>query len=509
MGWYDVYSKDVISNYRVLKKRILKHPIMTIWFLVLMIGFAWIVLRMYEFSMQQGDEGIFTDVEPNTILLIVFFIFLAKSVADTTRRLVQNKELIFFLSQPTRQKNVLFGKFISEQMFNLLVFETIVGVMTLVIVIFKINIALDAMYFGYALIIAIFGTAMGFFFSVFNALRPFRRRFLVMLAQIPFFIVLYNLIMNNYNYLIGWPLMLVMVFLTLSSISLLILCDRVFLDAWTFGTSANEGAKKSVYDVFSRNPLVPRRWMNEQLRALVRRELAEEVRSGKIWGTVITVIAITWGTMYAIDTIADENIFEFTAGKYVYPLLVGMGIFAVTTLEPGITSISSIGKEGKNLWILKTGPFYGRVVAQAKALSVVAISPLIVFGTASILAYYISFQTGLKLVNYDFYEIVIFSVLGAQTMVFLFTGFGIWFGSKYPNFDETNKGNPDIMTMYIFAMGCLFLGLIFLLAPFYLMMRSYNVLGILMMILSMDIAALLLYHATEQGGKELEKLEYG
>jgi hypothetical protein len=60
-----------------------------------MFAFTWIVLSMYAFTVEQGEEGIFTDIEPNTLLLIIFFIFLAKSVADTTRRVVQNKALVF------------------------------------------------------------------------------------------------------------------------------------------------------------------------------------------------------------------------------------------------------------------------------------------------------------------------------------------------------------------------------------------------------------------------------
>ena len=94
-------------------------------------------------------------------------------------------------------------------------------------------------------------------------------------------------------------------------------------------------------------------------------------------------------------------------------------------------------------------------------------------------------------------------------MVFLFTGFGVWFGAKYPNFDESNKGNPDIMTMYLFAMGCLILGMLFLFVPFYLMIKNYNILGILMMILVTDFAALFLYYTAERGGAKLDRLEYG
>ncbi|UCE74774.1 MAG: hypothetical protein JSV56_03480 [Methanomassiliicoccales archaeon] len=509
MGWYDIYSADAISTYRVLRKRIYKHPIMAIWFIILMIAFAWIVLRTYEFSMRQGEEGIFTDIEPNTLLLIIFFIFLAKSVADTTRRVAQNKALIFYLSQPIRKRNVLFGKFFSELVFNLLLFETMVGVMLLVIIISGIHIPLDLWYLGYAFILSTLGTSLGFSFSIFNALRPFSRRFIVMLAQGPFFIAVYSITMDLYQSLVHWPLFLVLITLSFASLLLLLLCQKVFLDSWTFGTSASEGVKKSVYDIFSRSPLVPARLMDERLRALVRRELAEKVRSGAIWGTVITVIAITWGTKYAIDTLADVDLLQMSTGKYVYPLLVGMGIFAVSTLEPGISSLSGIGREGKNIWILKTAPFGGSLVAKAKALSNAAISPLIVFGTALFSAYYISYYTEIKLMNYSFLEVAVFSVLAAQTMIFLFIGLGCWFGAKYPNFDESNKGNPDIMTMYIFAMSCLILGALFITAPFYLMIRQYNVLGLLAMILSLDIAALFLYFAAERGGKRLDRLEYG
>lgn len=508
MGWYDIYAKDAISAYRVLGKRIVKHPIMMAWFIVLMIGFAWIVLRMFQFAMTQ-EESVLTDVEPNTFLLIVFFVFLAKAVADTTRRVVQNKELIFFLSQPIRQRGVLLGKFLSEQIFNVLILETIVGVMILVMLTFGVSMYLDPVYLVYTFLMVILGTSLGFTFSIVNALRPLRRRGVLFLAEIPFFVVVYNIISNFYGPLSGWPLALILFLLCVSSFLLLFICDRVFLDAWTFGISANEGAKRSVYDFFERSPLVPQRLMDERLRALVRRELAEKMRSGAIWGTVITTIAITGGTMYAISSYTDVDVFQSAGGKYVYPLIVGMGIFAISTLEPGISSLSSIGREGKNLWILKTAPFRGRVIAQAKALSNVAISPLIVFGTAMLSAYYLSYHSGLTLVHYSFFEIAIFSALGAQTMIFLFTGLGIWFGAKYPNFDESNKGNPDIMTMYIFSMSCLFLGMLFVSVPFVLMIQRYNVLGLLMMILAMGIAALFLYYVTERGGLAIEKLEYG
>lgn len=509
MGWYEVYSKDIISSYRVLEKRVSKHPFMTVWFILLMIAFAWIVLRMYEFSVIQSDVGIFGDAEPNTFLLIIFFLFLAKAVADTTRRVVQNKELVFYLSQPMKQKGVLFGKFLSINVFNLLVFETAISVMILVIALFRLKIALDMLYIGYSFLMVILGTSLGFSFSIFNTLRPLSRRFLIMLSEIPFFLLIYIAIVNYYYLLDGWPMVIIFVLLILSSFILLLVCDRVFLDAWTFGTSANEGAKKSVYDIFSRTPLIPQRLLDERLRALVRREIAENVRSGAIWGTVITVIAITYGTMYAIDSFGDDDILQINFGKYVYPLVVGMGIFAVSALEPGISSLSSVGKEGKNLWILKTAPFGGRLIAQSKVLSIVAISPLIIFGTGLLSAYYMSFYTEIELMNYSFLEIAVFSILGAQTMIFLFTGLGIWFGAKYPNFDESNKGNPDIMTMYIFAMCCLFLGVSFMVVPFYLMIENLNFLGILALIFVLDFAALFLYITTDRAGVALEKLEYG
>jgi hypothetical protein len=509
MGWYEIYSKDTIGSYRVLNKRISKHPFMTVWFLLLMIAFAWIVLWMYEFSITQAEDALFADAEPNTFLLIIFFLFLAKSVADTTRRVAQNKELVFYLSQPIKQKGVLFGKFLSEHVFNLLIFETAISVMLIVIVFFRLKIIVDMWYIGYSLLMVILGTSLGFSFSIINSLRPILRRLTVLLSEMPFFVVIYIVIVNFYYSLDGWPLTVFLIFLIITSFLLLLICDRIFLDAWTFGISANEGAKKSVYDIFSRTPLVPERLMDERLRALVRREIAENVRSGAIWGTVITVIAITYGTMYAIDSFGDGNVLQVSFGKYVYPLVVGMGIFAVSALEPGISSLSSIGKEGKNLWILKTAPFRGRLVTQSKALANVAISPLIVFGTGLLSAYYLSFHTEIELMNYSFFEVVIFTALGAQTMIFLFTGLGIWFGAKFPNFDESNKGNPDIMTMYIFAMGCLFLGVSFMAVPFYLMMENLNFLSILALILALDIAALFLYITTDRAGLALEKLEYG
>ena len=101
---------------------------------------------------------------------------------------------------------------------------------------------------------------------------------------------------------------------------------------------------------------------------------------------------------------------------------------------------------------------------------------------------------------------ILFTLGGILTMVFAFTGIGTWFGARYPNFEEAMKGNPDIVTMYIYSMLCLLLGAIIVGLPFAVLLFD-PFLGMLSIIFAADVGLFILYGGIKMAGREFDRME--
>jgi len=493
MDWFDIYAVDALESARALKKRVRSHPLFTLWFFILCLVFCWFMLRIYSISLEI-EGGPLSDITPANILLILFVIFFAKSVSDTQRRINQNKSLIFNMSQPVSQNRVLYGKLFYQLAVNVWLFSAILGLIVLVTLAFDYNVPGDFWFVIISVLTVVFGTITGFIFAIYNVF-PFKRRLALMMLLIPLFVVFYSIL--TYASPAGEILALVMALLVVACFGEMIIANRVFLEAWNIGTHPGKGIRRSLYTPRNngREPVLTR-FMAEDSHVLLKREVVERFRSGQFLGMVITLVAITYGTIYAVNEFADTEAVELRYGYLVKPLIVGMGIFAAALLEPGISTLSSIGREGKNMWILRSSPIRGSTVLSTKAVASLVSVPFIALGPGIFPSIFAGFT----------YSSTIFSALVALTMVFLCTGIASWFSAKYPNFDESVKGYPDIMTLYMYAMVCLFFVLMFTAAPFFIWIYD-NFLGMLAIIFFADLAALVMYLGIVLGGAELDKTE--
>jgi hypothetical protein len=494
MDWFYIYAQESQESWRTLKKRIVNHPLLTLWFFLLSFGFIWLVLRIYVFSIEQDTGGLFADLEVNSILLLIFIIFFAKSVSDTSRKIAQNKALVFHLSQPTKQANVLFGKLFFEMMINLGLYITMLSLFVFSILVFDYGIAGDLWFVLNSVSLVLLGTIIGTMFSLFNVFA-IKKRFLLLMWLSPLLIILYYVL--YYTSIGSYNLLLILFVLLAFSLIMIIPTNWFFLESWNRGTNPGKSIDKTVLS--SRGITENRLFkilLSAKERALLKREIAERLRSKEFIGTVITIIAISYGSLYIAMEYNQEIFVENRFGSLFTPLMVGLGIFAACLLEPGLSQLSSIGKEGKNLWVLKSQPLSGATIIKIKALANMISLPLIIIGPAV----FVTLYTGYDLL------IGLFAALGALMMVMLFTGIGAWFGARYPNFDESVKGYPDIMTTYIFAMVCFIFCIVFSIIPFGMVLTD-RILGILTMIFCVDLAAMVLYSGIVLGGAEIDKLE--
>jgi len=497
MAALTVFAADSLTASRSLAARVRKHPAMTVWFVLLMLSATWMGLRMAQLVASQGlDAGPLT-VQPHTLLLVYFMIMMGKSVVDTNSRVTQNREMLLILGQPVDIYSALWGKFAYIALGNLTVLAVMLGTATAVHAAFTPDLSVPPWFVACLVPLTLLATAMGFIFSIITSQPGFGKRLLLtaLFSQLAAALYLsFENLKDSPDYLVPASMLLFA-----AGLSCVPVASRLFLAAWNFEVGGSEGVMQKATRagsgrLFSR---LTRR-LDPGTRELLRKEMVINISQKEVGGTVFTIIGLAVVLVYLRTRMGEPSALAAPFMSFVLPLLVCVGLYIAAVLQYAMLGLSSLGKEGKNFWILKHLPVRSERVFEAKAGALLVFTPVIVFAIALPLPV----LAGMGL------DWIAFFVLAALALAFAFTGVGIWSGTVYPNFDEGTRGTPDVMTMYLIMMACLFFGGLIVGMPG-LVMHYDRVIGVLCMALSADWCALFLYHAIRRSARNYDALEVG
>jgi hypothetical protein len=490
MAAFTVYTADSLTAYRSFLDRVARHPIMTAWFNMLMLTATWMGLKVTEFiasnDLNAGDFA----VQPHTLLLVFFLILMGKSVVDTNGRATQNKEMLMILGQPVNIYEALWGKFAYIMMSNLALLALATGTFTAMRAIFSPELYVPFWFVGTLVPLTLLASAMGFSFSIITSQPTLMRR----LVGTAVFSQLASALYISFDRLQGTPNYFIPVTMLLFAAALAVvpLTSRFFLDAWNAEVSGTEATRRGsgvFFRAFTKR-------MAPDTRELLRKELVINISRKEVGGTVFTIIGLAVVLIYLKSRMGGTIATPFF--NLVYPLLVCIGLYTAAVLQYAMLGLSSLGKEGKNFWILKHLPVKSEKIFAAKAGALLVFTPLIVLVIA----------IPLPLAANMGADWVLFFIIAALALAFGFTAIGLVTGTMFPNFDEGTRGTPDVMTMYLIMMACLVLGAAAVGIPGYVMGKDH-VLGILAMAFSADMMAAGLLLSIKRSAKNYDKLEVG
>ncbi len=496
MGWFPVYTQVALTGYRVVKSRVRNHPLLLFWFVLLILAFFGIILKLFEFSIAQSELDIFEGVDRNGAVFMLFFLFLAKSTMDGINKGAASKEMTFLLSAKIRRRDILAGILVALTLFNLAIVALIFGIAVPMIVGLHMALPTDPYLLVYAIQMCLLGTFFGFVYAFLLYIQPLWKKLAYMSATTPFLSVLYYLM--TYSNLSDQDLALYILVVYALSLPLLLLVNRVMLDTWNSATNPGKNISGKVkLDGTVQNPLMAR-IIGKNVLLLFTREVLRMMRTRHILGAIITLLAVSGGLYYLMNKFSDLDTSGIAFGSMILPLIMGLGIYMAVVLEQGVDSLSAVGREGKNIWILKSGPYSGKEVIRAKTLASLVFSPVVVIN--------VSFVTAIQ-AGYSF-GAGAFAIMGSLSMVFIAVGLGQWFGARFPNFDETSKGSPDMMMLYIYAMVVLLLAFLFCTIPLGVVLLYDLTLGLLVMAFFTCLAALLLILCVHLAGRRFDNSEF-
>jgi len=493
LDWFRVYAIDVLSGYRGMFRRFGKHRLMALWFVVLMLAFVGIVLEAIHL-IRHGSLSEALTLDDRTVYMFAFFALLGKTVAETQFRIIKAPELVHLFSLSIRPSSLVAGKVVRVVMFNLLLLALGLGIGAMEYIILPVDIPLNPWVFLSVIVLTILASFLGFSFVVFNSLRKLKKRVSLMFSIILPVFVFYYLI--TYTKLAHQTMFYAFVATMLIGILPLLVANRYFLEAWNAANAPDAGRVRSVY---KRGSLLMRwatRWLDPLTDTLVEREIAEKMRSREFVGTVITVVAVAGGIVWSTGGVENIEFPSWMITWFFEPSLIGIGVFIGALLEPGMSALSSVGKEGKKIWILKTSPLPGRTITRSMGVANLIAMPFLVVSMGVFVPLYLGY--GLRA--------VVFTAFSVLALCMTYVGIGLWMGAKYPSFDSAFRGTPDIVTIYLFAMVCLAIGGVLMGIPYAIYITD-NVLGILAMVLAADMGLAFMLFGMERSGKAFDRME--
>jgi hypothetical protein len=97
-------------------------------------------------------------------------------------------------------------------------------------------------------------------------------------------------------------------------------------------------------------------------------------------------------------------------------------------------------------------------------------------------------------------------VLLTIAFIMAFTGIGLIMGARYPNFDESMGGMPDVMSMYLTLLICLLVGGGMAIFAGYIM-AAHTIAGILTLIIVLEVGFVIMLIGIKGGARMYSRME--
>ena len=458
---YSIFEAEFRSFLRRNAQALSKRLFGTIIIALLGLLFSFACIRLVKFVIDNPElfpEG--SNEGYGTILLIFFALFTLRSAGITYRRIIKSKRMELHLVQPISPRQIMFGMFLSILVPNILLASLLFLVFYVGNIITNSNIDLSNEFLGLFFLFTILSALSGYMFSIIGALHPFSRKMTFLLTLSPILVVLMLVANGSHSY----PSEA----LAITSICLLLLLiyfynmDRIFIEAL-------ESYK--IHSLSHKNPIriLQFKWLGSLLgtrvSSICSKEVISSIREKDVLSSAfstfsIAFILVFWWFKMGIPS---EPIGDLPSSLY-YPGMLAISMYMGALLQCTMLGSTMLGVEGKRMWIMKSNPVESILIMKGKA------SALIMMALPGLIAIWLPIC-----ILADFpLKVTLF--FGECVLILLFcnTGLGIWAGSAFANFEESDRGNPDILVQFMLMGTSAFFSSIILILPATVMLWNHD-----------------------------------
>ncbi|MFH0815324.1 MAG: hypothetical protein V1934_00695 [Methanobacteriota archaeon] len=493
--WLEIFAADALSAWRNTGRRARKNAFYTFWFVVLAI-FAFSAVAWIIAFISRSDDLVAFPLAVNDILFLFFMAFVGKALVDFYHLLVERQATVFLLSQPMRLRNIVAGKLLTVSAFNLALLALGLGIMTaMTFVNIWLYFVIPPFIVADLIILTLLASSVGFAYSILSGLSSWGRKFAGAALYSPIATLVWLFTMGMQ--LDGWALTQAYLATYLLSLAVLPIPASFLVESWntlTTSKATSHASRRRMRGSMLSGPI--RRLAGANALAVFEKEVRNLLRRREGVGNAITLLGFVAFAFYFFNQLDTMFQMEGIILRVIPALVVGLSLFLAVVILCVIPALGIISKDGKGAWALKVAPVPEEDIVNGKALSILLMAPFIVVAVALPLPILLGSPPMAWL----------YASLGAICMCAASTGVSIWIGAKYPNFDEASGNAPDVMTMYVGMLACMMLCALLLLPPVALAF-SDQILGLLLLILSVDIGFLVLHLGVKGAARSFAKLE--
>ncbi|MFP4142599.1 MAG: hypothetical protein ACLFT7_04565 [Thermoplasmata archaeon] len=445
------------------------------------------VLSMIEF-LAGVDELLLNPTEGN-VLFGIFFFFMAKSATETLEGVLRDGSQKHFFSSPVESDSIFYSKFVRIWLYNLLLFGIAMMVVSFVVKTWHIELPVDRNFIIVLYLVVILAPLIGFNSSILLHVEDKRLKILNGIIS-GVLIALTGLILHSRadnlmrTYYITSMIVGALVISTFSS-------RVVYREVWTNSSQNSEGS------IFHDRTLALPNFITKTTRLIAESELTRRWRRRQVPSSLIVVSIMGAGLGFFYWSLGPSPNIGLGMDEYFYPALIAMTAFIAAIIHVLIPSLDLFSRDGKRLWCLRSFPKDLDGVVKGKTLAILIPAPMITVVIALPLPLILGYP-----ITYIF-----LSVMGSLTIIFLMSGIGIWAAAKFPNFNESTKGAPDIITMYSTVMLGLFLSGLFLAVPLFFLEINV-ILSALTIVFSTSLAVLFMVLMIKRSSAILKRMEF-
>ena len=451
------FKSSIRRNVESLKKRFAA----TMLIVLLGMIFSFACIRLVKFVIDNPElfpEG--SNEGYGTILVVFFALFTLRSAGATYRKIIKSKTMDMHLVQPIRARQIMNGMLLSIVIPSLFLSASLLLIFVIGNYVTNTNIFLPQDFLILLLIFSILSPMCGFMFSIIGSLHPFSRKVKFLVTLSPLLIILMFIANASHtapNMAIG-----------ISSASLLVLIiyfynlDKIFVEAIE-SHKTNSSSHKNPFRILQFKWLEPVFGVRvssicSQVTSSIRER---DVLSSAFSTFSIAAILIFWWYKVGLPT---EPVGDLPPKLY-YPGMLAISMYLGALLQCTMLGSTILGVEGKRLWIMKSNPIESVLIMKGKAVA------LLIMALPGLLAIWLPIcilaQFPLK-VTLFFGECLLI-------LIFCNTGLGIWSGSAFANFDESDRGNPDILVQFMLMGNSALFSSILLILPATVMLWNHNI----------------------------------
>ncbi|UCH88559.1 MAG: hypothetical protein JSV49_09920 [Thermoplasmata archaeon] len=456
MAVYQILKADLTTSYRIFIDRTFRKKIhelrignkilrfrfpriLTIFFIIVSILAINLTIRIILFLNTQDLTDPHIMIESGTFALFFFLIIFLRVMLYTYRKVLKAEELHYIFSIPINLRKVILGKYLANLIYIIIQLFTGFVLIIMIMYLHGLNTWIPISYVIEGFLLIFLACSLGFTIPIFLQVKSIPRKIVYMAAHAAILSTIMIPIRYTPTALRGFEYLILLGLFTALSFLLVLVSEYVLVEAWLVQIS-----KPLRYIVKRRDAAAfsevekGEKILGEKELIIGKKDIIFFIREKDVISTVVASIALLVIMFGLFNLIGPHEDINMDYSHYIYPTIIGIAVFLGAVLQCSLIGLASISMEGKPFWVLKSMPVTGKTVLKGKSLAIFTLA----FPTVILITVPLPILDGFPVI------VGLFFSIEAAALVIAFTGLGIWSGAKMPNFDETMRNMPDLVSQF-------------------------------------------------------------